>query len=468
MLAFFKINDPYRVLFVFLGLLIAWISGLLSNPLTIPELNWMIIGERLGGGNILYRDLWTDVAPFSAGVYWILDSFFGRSQKAYMILALILVCLQSIIFNRILLKNDSFNQSTYVPAVIYASLSILSFDFMTLSPQLMATTFLLLALDFVFTHIMARVKQEEKIQYIGFFLIIATLFYFPYFVFLIGFLLVLLIFTGTPVRRFFLILYGYLLPLALAGIYYWYRDSFGYFRDQFLMMDFFQNETKLMSPESMILVAGLPLIFVIFSLIRLFGRTRYTNFQITLIQVVLLLFIFAALGFWISPLKPPHALIIFLPYAAFLISHFFMLIKSKFISELSFFSFLVLIVLWNFGTFFQFSPTSKKIDYSNLKVAESRWDENTRGKKVMVLTSNINPLRASELASPFLSWRISRAVFENPGEYKNVILVYRSIQKEMPDVIIDPHGVMSNFFNKIPGLKLKYKQAGEYWMLQKE
>ena len=464
MLTFFKINDPYRVLFVFLGLILVWIPGLLSNPLTLPELNWMITGERLGGGNILYRDLWTEVAPFSAGVYWVLDIFFGRSQAAYMILALVLISFQCVIFNRILLKNDSFRQPNYVPAVIYASLSILSFDFMTLSPQLMATTFLLLAMDFAFTHIMARVKQDEKIQYIGLFLLAATLFYFPYFIFLIGFLLVLLIFTGTVARRFFLILYGYLLPLVLTGIYYWYREGLEYFWNQFLTMDFFQNERKLMSSNSMMLVAGMPLTFIIFSFIRLFGRTRYTNFQITLIQVVLLLFIFAGLGYWISPTKPPHALIIFLPFAAFLISHFFMLIKSKFFSEMAFLSFLVLIILWNFGTRYQFSPTSERIDYSDLKVSTSRWDEKASGKNIMILTPDINVLNVSKLASPFLNWRVSKEVFENPDVYENIILVYKSLEKEKPDLIIDPQGVMGEFFKKMPGLESKYNQAGEFWI----
>ena len=113
-------------------------------------------------------------------------------------------------------------------------------------------------------------KQDEKIQYIGFFLVIATLFYLPYFVFLIGFLVVLLIFTGTIVRRFFLIIYGFLLPLVMVGIYFWYRDGFQFFWDQFIMADFFQKGDNLMTSKSLLAIAAAPMLFVILSILKKF------------------------------------------------------------------------------------------------------------------------------------------------------------------------------------------------------
>lgn len=436
----------------------------MNNPLTINELQWMVVGEKLHEGSVLYRDLWTNTGLFSAVIYWFIDILVGRSQAAYMIIAFFLLFGQSIIFNQILLKNEAFAQPTYVPAIVYGLLGILSFDFMTLSPQLMGATFILLALDVLFSHINNREKKDERIQFMGICLVSATLFYFPYFVFLPGVVLVLIIFTGTAIRRLFLVLYGFALPCALVAIYYWYRDGAMFFFDQFFLKEFHREELSLVNNSSLWVIMAAPLVFVMLGLFKLFGRTRYTNFQISLIQVALILLLFAGLGFWLSPYKPPHALMVFLPLAAFIISHWLMLIKSKFFSELSFLLFVVVIILWNFGTLKKFSPTASWIDYSKLVVTPSKWDTKTEGKRVLILSSNPNPLRNSRLATPFLSWKLSRSVFQNPEYYKNIVLVYKYFKKDPPDFIIDPHGLMGPIFEKIPELKTEYIQTGDHWI----
>ena len=179
---------------------------MVTNPVTVLELDWMVIGEKMSEGSILYKDLWTSLGPFSATVYWWIDEVFGRSHIAYMIIAFLILLFQLVKFNQILLRHEAFSQPTYVPAFVYGALALLSFDFMTLSPQLMGAIFILQALDILFSHINNREKLDERIQYIGILLVIAALFYFPYFVFLPGFFLVLVIFTGTLIRRFFLII----------------------------------------------------------------------------------------------------------------------------------------------------------------------------------------------------------------------------------------------------------------------
>lgn len=424
----------------------------------------MVVGEKLHEGSVLYRDLWTNVGPFSAAIYWILDSIFGRSQAVYMTLTLLLLFFQSVRFNQILLKNEAFSQPTYVPSIVYGLVGILSFDFMTLSPQLMGATFILFALDILFSHVNSREKEDERIQYLGIYIIAATLFYFPYFVFLPGILLVLIIFTGTVIRRIFLILFGFFLPLTLAGIYYWYHDGLLFFVHQFILGEFSREELSFINSSSLWIIIALPAAVIVFSLVKLFGRTRYTNFQVSLIQIVLILFLFAGLGFWLSPYKPPHALILFLPLTAFMISHWFMLIRSKFQSELFFLVFIILIVLWNFGTIKNFSPTSHWIDYSNLIVSPTKWDEKIKDKRVLNLSSDLNALKNSHLATPFLSWKLSKPIFEHPDYYENIVLIYKSFSKDPPEFIIDPHGLMSPIFDRIPELKSKYLQTGDHWI----
>ena len=105
MLGFFKVNDPYRLIAA-LGLLLIirttfyWIG----IPLTIPEVKWMIIGESLGNGGIIYKDLWDHIGPFSAFVYELLYLLFGKTDIPYKVLSVILVIIQAGIFNFLMLK----------------------------------------------------------------------------------------------------------------------------------------------------------------------------------------------------------------------------------------------------------------------------------------------------------------------------------------------------------------------------
>ncbi len=84
MLTFFRVNDPYRIIGIFVLLLLLrlpyWISG---DHLTLPELNWMLLGERLAEGNRLYSGVWDNTGPLSAGVYLMIEWIFDRSQWVY-------------------------------------------------------------------------------------------------------------------------------------------------------------------------------------------------------------------------------------------------------------------------------------------------------------------------------------------------------------------------------------------------
>ena len=81
MLSFFKINDPYRLISVFILLLAIRLPVILDpESLTLLELKWMLVGEKMGNGSTVYLDIIDDTAPFSAGVYWLADIIFGIAQ----------------------------------------------------------------------------------------------------------------------------------------------------------------------------------------------------------------------------------------------------------------------------------------------------------------------------------------------------------------------------------------------------
>ena len=142
MLSFFRINDPYRLAFVLVLLLIFRLPFIIYGiPLTLPELKWMLVGEAMANGKMLYRDIWENIGPLSAFIYQSVDFLFGRSQLAYQLISLILVFIQAVIFNRLLLINKAYNENSYVPALIYTICMSMTFEFLTLSPILILSEF---------------------------------------------------------------------------------------------------------------------------------------------------------------------------------------------------------------------------------------------------------------------------------------------------------------------------------------
>ena len=100
MLTFFRLNDPYRLVIIFFLLLALRIPAMLNDNLTIPELNYMLVGEKLTNGADLYSEIWDNIGPLSAMVYALIDFLFGKSQLAYQIIAWLFVFFQAFIFNR--------------------------------------------------------------------------------------------------------------------------------------------------------------------------------------------------------------------------------------------------------------------------------------------------------------------------------------------------------------------------------
>ena len=146
MLSFFRVNAPYQILSFIVVLMILQVPLYISSPdLLIPELQWMLVGEKMSQGFMLYRDVWDNLSPLSAAVYWGMDELFGRSPLAHRTVANLLILFQAIYFNYISSERQLFTERNYVPGVLYILFLNVSFDCSTLSPALMGTTFILLA-----------------------------------------------------------------------------------------------------------------------------------------------------------------------------------------------------------------------------------------------------------------------------------------------------------------------------------
>ncbi|NJN28475.1 MAG: hypothetical protein HC819_22135 [Cyclobacteriaceae bacterium] len=182
MLGYFRINDPYRLLIIFIVLTLFRLPFLISPDWqTIPELSWMIVGERLNEGALLYVGIWDDLGPLSAIAYRLTDFVFGRSHLSFQILGLLIYFFQVFYMNYIALKHKMYNENNYLPALFYGILGLLFFNIIMLSPQLLGLTFVLLSLNSLFNHIETRNKTDGNLLNIGLYIGIASLFFYHIF-----------------------------------------------------------------------------------------------------------------------------------------------------------------------------------------------------------------------------------------------------------------------------------------------
>jgi len=434
-----------------------------DGHLTLPELDYMLVGEKLSEGATLYDRVWENIAPLSAGVYMVIDYLFGRSQNAYYWLSLFVVFFQCFLFNRLLLINKAYNENTYVPGLIYGIFMSFFFDFLTLTPFLMSQTFILLALHNIFSHIEFRAKRDEKILNIGIYIGLAALFYLPNVIFGIATLVVFMFFTGTVLRRYLLMVFGFTLPLLLAATYFLVTDRIFEFTYSFINpLLKLQGQGYFGGIQTIILFA-VPILLLLAAFVRINQRARFTNYQTRLTQVMFVWMIFCGLFVLLASQYSPNIYMVFVPAVAFFVSHHLLLIRRRLIAEILFIVIGTATVLLNHGTRFDFFVSQKYLTLDAYLVKAPSPD--LKGKKVLILDKNMNAYANCKPATPFLDWNMVKDLFENLDYYDNQVIIYKGFVEDSPEVIVDPNRVMPEVFEKMPALAERYQKRGDRYVL---
>lgn len=426
--------------------------------LTIPEASWMIVGQAMNNGKMMYQDIWHDIGPFSAFVYQVVDLLFGQSQLAYQLLSILLVFAQAAIFNRLLLINKAFNENSYVPALIYVTCMSANFEFLTLSPMLMSITFMLLAINNIFKRI-DNFTKDELFLYTGLYLGASTLFYFPSFVFFISTLLSLILFTSAIPRRLILMTFGYLQVLGVAALYYYWHDTGREFYFQFLTSAFWLERLHFLNGQQLFRISLCLGVFLLISFFKLYSRNYYVNFQVKF-QSVILLSLVAAFGtLFLQPRLSATHLIAFIPGVAFFLSHLFLLIEKKFKAEILFLVFLITLFTYQQLIDKELKWIGQLVDYSDLQITMPD-DVAITNKKVLVLGDNLGYYTDNSLATPYLNWQLSQLHLNNLDYYDTLTEVFDNFNEDPPEVIIDISGMAPALFSKMPTIGSKYLRSG--------
>jgi len=449
--SFFKLNDPFRLIGIGIYILLLTIVYLTLNPfpITNPQLTWMLLGERLGQGYFLFQDIIDDNGPLSAGFFTFIDLLFGRSILAYEVVGRILISFQILYWNSTLIKFKAFDVNTYLPAIIMAALFHFSFDLLSLSPALLGSTFLILALGQLFSQTVLQKDTSESTLLIGIYAGLATGFHPNYIVFL-----PYMIFTGIAIssfsfRQLMLSLAGYFLPLLLISVFYFWNEGLEE-AIQIWPLTFLSEKYEYQSLLNWLYLGIFPLVLAVagyFMATVLRGSTINQQKQK---QLILIWLLFSAAEFFIIKKQATFQLVILIPGLTYLITQFFLNTKKVVVAKIAFY----LLV---------FGLPAVSIWYWQQKVTDSEYfvakgDAKYSGD-VLVLGDNLSPYLNARLGGPFLNYRLSKLYLEQDRDLRQKARLFQMLQKQKPSIVLDPNGDFEKLLKKFPALEDQYSRT---------
>ncbi|GGF33480.1 hypothetical protein [Echinicola rosea] len=456
MLSFFKINDPFRILGIALLLIALSLPYELMNiPLLSPELSWMLVGERLSHGHYLYVDIVDDIGPLSAYMYWLIDALVGRSWWMYKFLAACIILFQIYYVNRLFIQYKAFDNTSYIPALVMLVLFHFSFDMLTLSPALMGTTFIILALGQLFSQTLLNEQNTESILLVGLFGGVAVCFHFPLIIFLPFLLVAGITVSGFSFNQLILSLVGYFQPFVMCCIYFFWIGGLPEFITEFVLATRITSSYPHVTYFDLLTLMVAPLLFAVIGYFVGTVTTSITVNQQKQKQLMLLYTIFAIFSVFIANRRTPYQMVIILPGLTYFIAQIFIHLTNRKQLNALFYTFLLLIPAVGY-TWTVYKIQAKKT--WNYTLEES---VQPRAKRIVILGDEISAYQHTKLASPYLNFRLSKRVLTDYADQENMMEVYLNFLNEKPTVIYDQEGLFEKLIVHIPALGKLYQKEQE-------
>lgn len=440
----FHINDPIRLSAVAVVVFLVAVLFGVWGPTTYTEFQWMLLGEKMGEGNLVYKSIDDFTAPLAALFYLILSPF-GRSPVTYVVFSAIIIFIQAVIFNYQLNRLNITTEKTFLPGLAYVLVASLSFDFYTLSPQLLGMTFILISI-FQLIAIMRFGEVKEYTLSSGIYLGIAALFYLPFLLFFFLYLFAILFYASFDFRKFVIFFFGIWFPIILVGTFFYWKQSLFYYLSDLLFYALSIYKQMFLSTEQLLIFLAFPVLISIVTIVKTFTAKGFVNFQTSVAVIFLMWPIVSAALVLVVPQVSFWSFYSLVPVIAFFLSHFLTMVKRKVFTDGMILLFVAAI---GFGLYEQ-----RMDDALIMKPSDKVYG------KVLVMTEDISYFNHPENfpATRFLRWRMSKRYFEDVSERENQVKIYLSFKRDLPDVIIDPEGHCKEMFEYIPALGALYTE----------
>lgn len=459
MLSFFRLNDPYRFIGLLILFLLLSLPVLISNPgLTVPELSSFVIGEKVREGFAPFSGLVDSTPPLTQWMYGLVDIITGRNLTLRHVLSFLVLFFQAVYIGITFINRKAFTENTYVPSMLFILLCAVSFDVLSLSGTLLASGFLLPAINSLFKEIEFREQRDENLLRLAIYLGLATLADFSYIIFFVGTFIILILFTRSTPRRQLLFTFGFLLPHLILAAGYYYTDHLNALWQFYYSPNILPAKVHLLSLKSIAVIFIVPIIYFLLSFFILNRAVRLTNYQSQLLQAMLIWLSLGIVLLLFTPVLQPQSLLPLFPPLCFLLAHFLLVIRTKRIAALH--TWILLIGIISVSTFCRWGYLSS-VSYHKLLVDYQ--SPIIKNERVLTLTNNASIYASNTLATGIYNWELAKKIFEEPEYYENVLLVRKQLIRDAPQLIEDPNRLLNPFLEKLPELRELYVfQNGVY------
>ena len=449
MLSFFKINDPNRLIIIFLVLL--FLKGLLAfQGLSITLFDKMAFIKR-SAGFFMYEEIFDYTGPLSVFLpnnrsdIWQISA--RPSYHKY------LWFLNAIIFNGSLKKNKIFNENNNLPALFFVLCAVAIPDFMVLSPQIMSLPFLLIGLSKVLDRI-ANETTDILFLSAGTNVGIATLFYPPaityFFIFLISFFL----FSSSKLRRIGLYFNGFLIPLVLISCFFYWNDNGSNAWRALVNRGLFGQEINYLSEIKNYYSFRIPIFTGLVAMAITLFSSYFTSFQNKTAQMMLLMVVGSSIVIWLDIETSPVQMLYFVPSLTFFLEHLMLMLSKGWIKRLVPLIIVGILILAPYLSYDQLNMGGMMV-----KKGADRFTK----MRIMLLSDNLSILHGQELASPFLM-QLSKEKIASLNDSVSAQILLKIIKQAPPSVIIDDWMLIPKIFSALPELSKNIKQKHGYYV----
>ncbi len=458
MIQFFKLGSRDRL--VVLCILFVLMQGpflFLGNHIMVPELLWIRLGERLAAGWRLYAQVQDENGPLSALVYAGLAHSGLGDFHIYRYLGSGLIFIQALWFNNLTHRFGLFNDRGYLVAFFYILFAHLGPDGLSLTPAMMATTFILLAYGRLFKLIKSGANSEDA-MYMGLGLGLAFGFYQPSILFIIPFLVSALFFSGFRLNQYMIVLVAALLPAGFCYTFF----ILGGGEDVFwscLLKPFRIGFLVSWSDWDLMLSLGTFLVLLSLWGWAIANQNSKVNFQQLGFTVFFFGMLAAGLQMFLGSMQSTFLLFFLVPHVSFFMAQLMANTRGFLFQEIT--GLLILLVM--LGSFYGMSEPSfgKRIMGHRLFSEEppKGFVIHFSGKRLLLLSDDFRYYKYNPAATAHFKNYLSGMQPEYSQTYEGLIYWYQILAEDPPEIIYDPRDLIPALAVRIPEFGKCYKSS---------
>jgi hypothetical protein len=417
----------------------------------------MNVGHRLAEGSIMYKEVWDTCEPLSAGFYYLVNLFFGKSYWALIIISALLVSIQSMMVNVIFNQTNVYGERTSVPGYLYLIFSLVFFDAYFVSPLMLGQTFVLMVFYWSFKNLKLN-TNEDQLYLSSIFLGIASLFHAGMAIYFIWLLLYLLMFIKPAIRFYGVIVLGFSAPIILAYLYFYFKGLDDPLYTYLQIWISASSNYKVVSYKTLLFVSLPMILALLIGLIYTFSQTRYINFQYNVIKLMFLYLVLSVILILLLPSLQPSNSIVLLPSLAYFASNYFHFKKNWWHATLP--MFILMLACIFLANVVMSNQWLKKTNINTQKLLAKidKKAEDYRNKRILILGNDKTISTFSKPATPYTNWRFAEHIFSQKSNFENASLLYYWLCKDQPHIILDQNNLIPDLFKSMPSLANKYKK----------